>query len=204
MSDRIAVLVSGAGTNLQALLDDPWVGPRIVLVVSSVPGAPALERARRAGVPASVVNPRDFETGSTHDEELAGLLEEHRVDHVALAGYMVILGPALVGRFRDRILNVHPSLLPSFPGAGAVRQALDWAATITGVTVHLVDEDVDHGPIVLQEAVPILPDDDVESLHSRIQGVEHRLYPRAVRLLAEGNLKVEGRRVRILQKETAL
>ena len=115
-----------------------------------------------------------------------------------LAGYMRILGPATVGRFPDAILNVHPSLLPAFPGAHAVQDALDWGVKVTGATVHFVDEEVDHGPIVVQEPVLVLPDDDEHALHLRIQAVEHRLFPHAARLLAEGRLKVEGRRVHVL------
>ena len=117
---------------------------------------------------------------------------------MALAGFMRILSPMVVRAYEGRMLNIHPSLLPSFPGAHAVRDALSWGAKVSGVTVHLVDEEVDHGPIVLQQAVPVLPDDDEESLHARIQQIEHRVYPLAVRMLAEGRLKVEGRRVHLL------
>ncbi len=197
----MAVLVSGAGTNLQALLDDPDVGPNVVLVVSSRAGAVALERARARGVKALVLDPGRYETREAHDEALLRLLEDEGIEFVLFAGYMRILTPVVLKPFQDRWLNVHPSLLPAFPGAHPVRDALESGARITGVTVHFVVEEVDQGPIVLQEAVPILPGDDEGTLHRRIQEVEHRLYPRAARLMAEGRLKVEGRRVHILGED---
>jgi phosphoribosylglycinamide formyltransferase 1 len=195
---RIAVLASGTGTNLQALLDHPRVGSAVALVVSDRPDAGALDRARRHGVRAVTLQPVHHQSREAFDRALVGLLEEEAVDVVLLAGYMRILGPQVIAAFRDRILNVHPSLLPAFPGAHAVRDALTWGAKVTGTTVHLVDEEVDHGPIVFQEAVPIHPDDDERTLHGRIQQVEHRLFPLAAELLAEGRLKVEGRRVHVL------
>jgi phosphoribosylglycinamide formyltransferase-1 len=198
---RIAVLASGAGTNLQALLDDPQVGPSVALVVSDKPGAGALERARIRGVKAVVLEPSHYESREEFDRALTGLLEEEAIEFVLLAGYMRILGASTVQAFRDRILNVHPSLLPAFPGSHPVRDALAWSVKVTGATVHIVDEDVDHGPIVLQEPVLVLPDDDERSLHQRIQAVEHRLFPQAARLLAAGRLKVEGRMVHILGDE---
>jgi phosphoribosylglycinamide formyltransferase-1 len=195
---RIAVLASGAGTNLQALLDHPRVGPAIVLVATDRPGAGAVQRARAGGVKAVELDPSHDGSREAFDRSLVVLLEEEAIEFVLLAGYMRILGPEVVRAFRDRILNVHPALLPAFPGAHAVRDALDWGVKVTGATVHLVDEEVDHGPVVLQEAVPILPDDDEGSLHARIQVVEHRIYPEAARMLAERRLKVEGRRVHLL------
>jgi phosphoribosylglycinamide formyltransferase-1 len=196
---RVAVLASGEGTNLQALLDDPGVGPRVALVVSDRPGARALERARRAGVRAELLDPAAFPDREAHERALLELLAGADVSHVVLAGYMRVLGPAVVEAYRGRMLNIHPSLLPSFPGAHAVRDALAWGVKVTGVTVHLVDEEVDHGPIVLQEAVPVLEGDDEASLHARLHEVEHRLYPAAVRALLEGRLEVRGRVVRILE-----
>ncbi|HXF57539.1 MAG TPA: phosphoribosylglycinamide formyltransferase [Actinomycetota bacterium] len=201
MDARIAVLASGAGTNLQALLDDPAVGPGVVLVVSDRPGAGALQRARTRGVKTVVLEPSHYGSREEFDHALTVLLEEEAIEFVLLAGYMRILGPEVVSHFRDRILNVHPSLLPAFPGAHAVRDALEWGVKVSGATVHLVDEQVDHGPIVLQEAVPVLPGDDEATLHARIQEVEHRLFPLAARLLVEGRLKVEGRRVHVLGGE---
>ncbi len=200
MDARVAVLASGTGTNLQALLDDPHVGPWIVLVVSDRAEAPALERARVRGVKAVALAPPSTETRDDFDRRLDALLEEEAVEYVLLAGYMRILGPMVVRAFEERILNVHPSLLPAFPGAHAPRDALEWGAKVSGVTVHLVDEQVDHGPIVAQEAVPILDGEDEAALHARIQEVEHRLYPKAARLLIEGRLKIEGRRVHVLDQ----
>lgn len=198
---RIAVLASGAGTNLQALLDDPQVGPCIALVVSDKPRAAALDRARIRGVKAVVLQPSHYESREEFDRALTGLLEEEAIEFILLAGYMRILGARTVQAFRDRILNVHPSLLPAFPGSQPVRDALAWSVKVTGATVHFVDEDVDHGPIVLQEPVLVLPEDDERSLHQRIQAVEHRLFPQAARLLVEGRLKVEGRLVHMLGED---
>ncbi|MFN2590787.1 MAG: phosphoribosylglycinamide formyltransferase [Actinomycetota bacterium] len=200
MGARIAVLASGSGTNLQALLDDPEVGPQIVLTVSDRPEANALDRARAGGVPAFVLEPRAYESREAHDQALLELLEGERIDAVLFAGYMRILTPVVVKPFEGRWLNVHPSLLPAFPGAHAVRDALAWGAKVTGVTIHFVDSEVDHGPIVFQEAVTMLPDDDEASLLERLHEVEHRLYPRAARLLAEGRLKIDGRIVHVLDE----
>lgn len=199
MDPRIAVLASGTGSNLQALLDDPHVGPRIALVVSDRRDAGALGRARDRGVEAVALEPSAYGSRPEHDAAIASLLEQRGIDVVLLAGYMRILGPAVVRAFPERILNVHPSLLPAFPGARAPRDAIEWGVRVTGVTVHLVDEEVDHGPIVAQEAVEVLPDDDERTLHARIQSVEHRVFPAAARLLTEGRLKVEGRRVHVLE-----
>jgi phosphoribosylglycinamide formyltransferase-1 len=198
MGDRVAVLVSGTGTNLQALLDDPVVGPSIVLVVASTPDAAALGRARARGVPALVVDPGRFDTREAHDAALLAQLVAAGIGFVLLAGYLRILTAGVIERFEGRILNIHPSLLPAFPGAHAERDALEHGAKVTGVTVHLAGTELDGGPIVLQEAVPILPGDDERTLHARIQEVEHRLYPRAARLLLEGRLKVEGRKVHVV------
>jgi phosphoribosylglycinamide formyltransferase-1 len=195
---RVAVLASGTGTNLQALLDDTVVGPSIVLVLSDRPGAYALARAAGRRVRTVVLEPSG-PSRRRYDRELLKALREAEVDTVVLAGFMRIIGPDVVRAFPDRILNVHPALLPAFPGMHAERHALEHGVRLTGVTVHLVDEQVDHGPIVLQEPVIVLPEDDEESLHRRIQEVEHRLLPQAARLLLEGRLKVEGRRVHIAE-----
>jgi len=199
---RVAVLASGGGTNLQALLDDPAVGPSVVLALSDRPDAGALERARARSVEAMHVDPATFPDRAAFDRGVLEVLREREIDIVALAGFMRILGPELVGAFRGRMLNVHPALLPAFPGAQAVADALDWGVKVTGVTVHLVDEKVDHGPVVLQEAVEVQPDDDWNSLEARVHEVEHRLLPAAVRALAERRLVVEGRTVRVLQEAT--
>ncbi len=169
-------------------------------MISDRSDANALERARARSVEAVHVDPDGFADRSAFDHALVGTLRDHAVDIVALAGYMRIAGPELVGAFRDRMLNVHPALLPAFPGTSAVADALAWGVKVTGVTVHLVDEQVDHGPVVFQEAIEIAPDDDRDSLEERVHEAEHRLLPAAVRALGEGRLVVEGRNVRVLQE----
>jgi len=197
MGARVAVLVSGGGTNLQALLDDPGVAPAIALVVSDRPGVRALERAAERAVPAVVVDPKDHRDRVAWEGALLDALRAHEIDTIVSAGWMRLLGAAVLESFPGRVVNVHPALLPSFPGMHGVRDALAYRVKVTGVTVHLVDEGTDTGPIVLQEAVEIREDDDWDSLESRIHDVEHRLLPRAVRALLEGRLVVEGRHVRI-------
>ncbi|HEX9122903.1 MAG TPA: phosphoribosylglycinamide formyltransferase [Actinomycetota bacterium] len=199
MNARLAVLASGEGTNLQALLDDPVIRPWVALVVSDRRGARALERARAAGANAVWLDPDAHAGRTAFDLALRDLLASEQVDVVALAGFMRILGPEVVRAFAGRILNVHPALLPAFPGTDSVQRALDWGVRVTGVTVHLVDEEVDHGPIVFQEAISVLPDDDWDALEARIHRAEHRLLPAAVKALVEGRLKVEGRVVHVLE-----
>ena len=196
MDARIAVLASGGGTNLQALLDHPTIRPWIALVLSDRPDAFALERARRAGVPTITLD--NASAPAALDEPLAGLLRERGIDTVVLAGFMRIVGPAFVHAFDGRILNVHPSLLPAFPGGHAVADALAYGSKVTGVTVHLVDQEVDHGPLVFQEPVAIRDDDVWDTLEVRVHETEHRLLPRAVIALVEGRLKVDGRRVHVI------
>ena len=196
---RVAVLASGQGTNLQALMDDPVVGPWIALAVSDRRDAPALDRARAGGVKAVFLDPAAYPDRPGYDRALRDLLESERIEYVALAGFMRIVGPEVVGAYASRMLNVHPALLPAFPGTEAVADALSWGAKVTGVTVHFVDEEVDHGPIVSQQAVEVRDDDDWDSLESRIHQAEHRLFPAAVRALVEGRLKVEGRVVHVLE-----
>jgi phosphoribosylglycinamide formyltransferase 1 len=192
MEGRIAVLASGKGTNLQALLDDPRVGPHVALVVSDRVDAPALDRARAHEIETVHLDPRDFPTRAAHDEALATLLRDRATDVVVLAGYMRILGPEVVEAFSGQMLNVHPSLLPAFPGIRAIAEAVDYGVRVTGVTVHLVDEQLDHGPVVFQEAVEVHPDDTAESLEERVHEVEHRLLPAAVEALLEGRIHEEG------------
>jgi phosphoribosylglycinamide formyltransferase-1 len=189
------VLASGSGTNLQALIDTPSVRPHIVLVASDNAAAPALERAGRAGIPTTVIQWSDHRDRTAFSAALADAVEESGAKGVVLAGFMRILDPSFVARFPDRVLNVHPSLLPAFPGAHAVEEALDHGVTVAGLTVHFVDEEVDHGPIVAQVPVPVRADDTAESLHHRIQAEEHDLYPRVVEAFVQGRLSVEGRRV---------
>ena len=201
---RVAVLVSGHGSNLQALLDtaaEPGSGMAVVLVAADRPGAHGLERARRAGVDTAVVRPADHPDRPSFDLALRDLVAAARPDVVCLAGFMRILGPGFVRAFPDRIVNTHPSLLPAFRGAHAVREALAYGVKVTGCTVHLVDEEVDHGPVLFQSAVPVEPGDDEDRLHERIKQEERRLLPLAVRLLAEGRVLVEGRRAQLVTAE---
>jgi phosphoribosylglycinamide formyltransferase 1 len=197
MGTRIAVLASGVGSNLQALLDDAVVGPRVVLVVADRQRAEALNRAKAAGVPSAFLDPHVRGAAAPFDDRLLDLLTTHRIDTLVTAGFMRILAPRIVRAFEGRCLNIHPSLLPSFPGAHAIADSLAWGVKVTGVTVHLIDDQVDHGPIVTQEAVSVLDDDDERTLRARIQEVEHRLYKQAVRALIENRVRVDGRRVTI-------
>ena len=201
MNKHIGVLVSGRGSNLQALLEaarSQALGGEVALVISNVETAPALLRARGAGVPALFLDHRG-KTLEGFDLEVVSRLREHGVDLVCLAGFMRRLSPAFLGAFPGRVVNVHPSLLPAFPGLEAQRQAFDHGVKVSGATVHLVDEGLDTGPIVLQEAVPVRADDDPESLAARILEAEHRIYPRAVRILLEGRYRLEGRRLLVLE-----
>ena len=194
---RIAVLASGEGTNLEAILEAVERGEisgRVALVISDREEAPALGRARRRGVRALYVDPRNFRGREHYDRALAVELQQARVDLVALAGFMRLLSPLLVKAFPVRIMNVHPSLLPSFPGTSGVQEALDYGVKVSGCTVHFVDEGLDTGPVILQEAVPVLQGDTVETLHARIHAAEYRLYPRAIQLFCRDMLRVEGRR----------
>jgi phosphoribosylglycinamide formyltransferase-1 len=204
MEGRVAVLASGTGTNLQALLDDPVVGPHVALVLSDRPGATALARARDRGVETAVLEPGGFPSRDAHDEAIVETLHRHRIDVVVLAGYMRILGHAVVEAFRDRIVNVHPALLPAFPGARAIDDALAHGVRVTGVTVHLVDEEVDHGPILAQEAVTVVDDDTAATLAARIHEVEHRLLPAATTALLEGRVRVVGRRAIVAGSHAAV
>jgi len=197
---RVAVVASGRGSNLQALLDAGSRSDypaRVVVVVSDREDALALARARAAGVSSLFVNPKDHGDRAAYDAVLTKTLEHHEVDLVCLAGFMRILSPAFVRAWQGRLMNIHPSLLPAFPGLHAQRQALDHGVRIAGATVHFVDEGVDTGPIVLQAAVPVEATDTEETLAARILIEEHRIYPEAVRLFAEGRLHVTGRQVSV-------
>lgn len=196
-AERIAVLVSGSGTNLQALLDHPVCGPRIALVLSDRPGIKAIERAASHGVEWVVLDPKDVDGREAFDRAVADLLRDRRIDAMVTAGYMRLLGPAVLGAYAGRWLNVHPSLLPAFPGMHGVADALAHGVKVTGVTVFLVDEGTDTGPIVLQEAIEVLDDDDWDSLEARVHEVEHRLLPAATAALVEGRIRIDGRHVRI-------
>jgi len=197
MDERVAVLVSGSGTNLQALIDDPELRPHIELVLSDRPGIRALDRAAAAGIPIEVVDPTSSEDREAFDQAVLDVLQGRAIDVLVSAGYLRVLGKRVLDVYEGRWLNVHPALLPSFPGMRGVADALEYGVRVTGVTVHLVDEGTDTGPIVFQEAVDVSPDDDWDSLESRIHEVEHRLLPRAVRALLAGRISIEGRRVRV-------
>ena len=197
---RVGVLASGRGSNLQALLDAGSRADypaRVVVVVSDREDARALARARAAGVSSLFVNPKDHGDRAAYDAVLTKTLEHHEVGLVCLAGFMRILSSVFVRAWQGRLMNIHPSLLPAFPGLHAQRQALDHGVRIAGATVHFVDEGVDTGPIVLQAAVPVEATDTEETLAARILIEEHRIYPEAVRLFAEGRLHVTGRQVSI-------
>ncbi|MFH1502474.1 MAG: phosphoribosylglycinamide formyltransferase [Candidatus Eisenbacteria bacterium] len=196
---RVGVLASGRGSNLQAILDASRRGEidaDVVVVISDVADAHALQRAADAGVPALHIHPGRFRTKLEPEAEAAYArsLEEHVVDVVALAGFMRILHDDFLERFAGRIVNVHPSLLPSFPGLDAQGQAFEYGVKWTGATVHFVDAGVDTGPVILQAAVPVEPGDTRDTLAARILEQEHAIYPRALQYIAEGRVKIEGRR----------
>jgi len=205
---RLGVLASGSGTNLQALLDACASGAlpaEVAAVIVNVPGARALERARAAGVPALLEPHQGFGTRQAYDAHLVEILRRHRVELVCLAGYMRIVSTVMLEAFPDKVLNIHPSLLPSFPGLHAQRQALEAGVRVSGCTVHVVDQGCDTGPIVMQAAVPVLEGDDEASLTARILVHEHRCYLRAVRLCAEGRIEIvrEGGTARVRVRANA-
>jgi phosphoribosylglycinamide formyltransferase-1 len=195
---NLGVLVSGSGTNLQSIIDEIEAGrldASIKVVVSNKPDAFALERARKHGIPTAVVRVRDFPRKEAFDSEVLRVLREHGVELVALAGFMRIITRVLLDAYRMKVMNIHPSLLPSFPGLEVQKAALEYGVKFSGCTVHFVDDGVDTGPVIIQAAVPVKDEDTVESLSKRILMEEHRLYPRAIRLYSEGRLEVRGRRV---------
>jgi phosphoribosylglycinamide formyltransferase-1 len=198
---KVGVLASGSGTNLQALIDAAArgeLGPaRIVVVGANVPGCGALERAATAGIPTFLCSHKDFATREEFDHALVDELRRHGVGLVALAGFMRILTPGFLDTFPHRVINIHPALLPAFPGVHAQKQAFDHGVRFSGCTVHFVDAGTDTGPIIAQAVVPALEGDDEEALRLRILAEEHRLYPAVVRALAEGRVNLEGRRVHI-------
>jgi phosphoribosylglycinamide formyltransferase-1 len=194
---RVGVLISGRGSNLQSIIDAVRAGrldASIAVVISNRPEAPGLQRARDAGIEAVFSSPREHAGRDAYDSAIAEILTSRDVELVCLAGFMRLIGPPLLTRFPNRILNIHPSLLPAFPGLDAQRQALDHGVRVSGATVHLVNADLDGGPIVMQASVPVLAGDTVESLAARILVEEHRLYPEAIELVLGGGWSVEGRR----------
>jgi phosphoribosylglycinamide formyltransferase-1 len=194
---RIGVLISGRGSNLQSIIDAIGAGTlnaTIAVVVSNRPDAAGLQRARDARIDAEFLNARDLPDRAAYDQAITDLLRARQVDLVCLAGFMRLIGAPLLNAFPNRILNVHPSLLPSFPGLDAQRQALEHGVKVSGATVHLVTADLDGGPIVLQTAVPVLNGDTVDSLSARILVREHKIYPEAIRIVLDGGWRIEGRR----------
>jgi phosphoribosylglycinamide formyltransferase 1 len=194
---RLAVLISGRGSNLQSIIDaiaSRRLDAAIAVVLSNRAAAPGLARAREAGLDALHLDPAAYASRDAYDEAIVDLLRARRVDLVCLAGFMRLVGPRLLDAFDRRILNIHPSLLPAFPGLDAQRQALEWGARVSGATVHLVTSELDAGPIVLQAAVPVHADDTVDSLSARILVEEHRIYPEAIGIVLAGGWHIEGRR----------
>ena len=195
---RIAVLLSGRGSNFEAIVDAVAAGKipdaEIAVVISNREGAPGIEKARQRGLEAVVI-PSKGRQREEYDQEVVALLKEKQVELVCLAGFMRLLSPVFVREFRHRILNIHPALLPAFPGLEAQKQALEWGVKFSGCTVHFVDENLDAGPIVLQAVVPVRDDDTEETLAARILREEHRAYPEAIRIVLSGKFRIEGRRV---------
>ena len=198
MKKRIGVLLSGRGSNFEALAESVAAGripnAEIAIVISNREGAPGIERANARGIRTRVIPSKGLER-ETYDRRVAAVLEEHKIDLICLAGYMRLLSPYFVAKFPNRILNIHPSLLPSFPGLESQRQALEYGVKVAGCTVHFVDENLDAGPIILQSVVPVNDDDTEESLNARILKEEHRIYSEGVRIVLEGKYKIVGRRV---------
>ena len=195
---RIGVLVSGSGSNLQSIMDACERGEidgTVAVVISNDPGAYALTRARSKSVPVASIPHRDYPDRESFDRELVRVLHEYQADLVALAGFMRVLTPWFLRQFPARVINIHPALLPSFPGLHVRQKAIDHGVRISGCTVHFVDAGVDTGPIIIQAAVPVYPEDTEEELKDRILALEHRIYPKAISLFAQGRLRVEGRKV---------
>ena len=194
---NVAVFVSGSGTNLQAVIDSGIESANIAVVVCDTPGALAIERARKHRIPVELVNSRDFESREEFERQIVTKIHRYDIELVVLAGFMRILTPYFIGRFKDRIINIHPSLLPSFPGTNSVIQALDYGVKQTGCTAHFVREEVDVGPIILQAVVPVDEEDTEETLLEKVHVQEHRILPEAIRLFCEGKLTLSGRKVLI-------
>jgi phosphoribosylglycinamide formyltransferase 1 len=197
---RVGVLASGSGSNFQALVDALNVEgspARVTVLVCNVAGARVLERARAANVPTDLLEHKQFSDRPAYDAALVEHLKKHGVELVCLAGFMRLIGPLLLEAFPDRVINLHPALLPSFPGLHAARQALSYGVKLTGCTVHFVDEGTDTGPIIAQAVVPVLDSDDEPALTARIHAEEHRLYPEVVRWIAQGRVAVSGRKVTV-------
>ncbi len=201
---RISVFASGFGSNLQALIDynkKDDLGGDIVLVFSNNSGARALERARKNNIKAVFFDSEKFNTREDYDLEILKLLKSERIDLIVLAGYMYLLTPFLINRFKNKILNIHPALLPSFKGTHGIQEAFDYGVKISGVTVHFVDEKMDHGPIVIQEALNIGAQDSLQEIEEKIHKIEHKIYPRAVKYFCKGEVLIEGNKTKILKSK---
>lgn len=204
MKKRIAVFASGFGSNLQALIDynnKHGLNGDIVLVFSNNKDAFALVRAKKNNIKAVFMDPTRYSSREKYDSKIIEMLEEEKIDLVVLAGYMLLLSQEFAHRFKNKILNIHPALLPSFKGTHGIKDAYRYGVKVTGVTVHFVDEDLDSGPIILQEAFSIDPDDSVEELEEKIHKVEHKIYPEAVKYFCEDRLEIDGRRVKTLNRK---
>jgi len=202
----LGILISGSGSNLQAIIDAigrQELAARIQVVVSNRADAYGLTRAQQHGIPTTVIDHKGFSSREAFEAALIQSLRTHQVELVVLAGFMRVLTPFFVRAFSQRIMNIHPALLPAFPGTHAQRQALQYGVRIAGATVHFVDEETDHGPIITQAAVPVYPDDTEETLSARILAQEHRIYPQAIQLFAEGRLEIRGRSV-VVHNESRL
>lgn len=200
---NIAVFASGRGTNFSAILkalNSGRIKANLALLVCDNPKAKVLEKAKRAKVGIALVERKYFGSREDFEEKITGCLKENKIDLVVLAGFMRILSASFVRRYRGRIINIHPALLPAFKGADGIKDAFSYGVKVTGVTVHFVDEKTDHGPIILQQAVKIEETDTLESLTDKIHRIEHVLYPQAIRLYIEGRLKLQGRRVRVITR----
>ncbi len=197
---RVGVLISGSGTNLQAIIDAAYeneIDVEVAVVISNRQEARGLERAEKSNIPAVWVDRTAHETFHSYNMAIRDALKMHEVDLVAMAGYMRLLGPEVLKAYPDRVINIHPALLPSFVGASSIHDAFEYGVKLTGVTVHFANEKFDDGPIIAQMAVRIAEDDTVESLEAKIHAVEHRLYPEVLQMFAEGRVSVEGRIARI-------
>ena len=201
---RLAVLVSGFGSNLQALIDQTQnldINGEIVLVFSNNENAYALQRAKKYGIKSASFNPGQFESRQQYDKELLALLKNEKIDLIVMAGYLLLVGREIIREFSGRIINVHPALLPSFKGIHGIKGAFDYGVKVTGVTVHFVEEELDTGPIISQEAVIITAGDTQETLEEKIHKIEHKIYPLAVKYFCNGRLVINGRKVEILKGE---
>lgn len=197
---NIAVFASGKGTNFQAIAEavhKGFIKARLSLLVCDTPGAPVVQKAQRAQVPVFLIERKSFSSLKEFENRIIKALWQEKIDLIVLAGFMRILSPAFVAQFKGRMLNIHPSLLPSFKGTRGIQEAFRYGVKVTGVTVHFVDEHVDHGPIILQSPLPLAANETLASLERKIHALEHTLYPQAVKLFTEGKLRIKGRVVRV-------